>query len=135
MMRHSSTSAPSSPVSYLSIEDQETLERATSELLVTLLSDAIEFSDTRGHAFPSWRIRQEYEQDLAYHLFMLKRYPEAEAILLDIYDQRHEALPARHLLVTSAAEDLARLYTAWNRPAEAEKFRQLAQWRQVADSP
>lgn len=135
MMRHSSTSAACSPVSYLSIEDQETLERATSELLVTLLRDAIEFSDARGHAFPSWRVRQEYAQDLAYHLFKLKRYSEAEVLLLDIYEQRHEALPARHQFVTGVAEDLARLYTAWNQPAEAEKFRQLAQWRQVADSP
>mgnify|MGYP003597621309 CR=1 FL=1 len=58
------------------------------------------------------------------HLVLAKRYREAEPIMLAAERELTAALGPDAPIVALARERLVRLYTAWNRPAEAQAWRQ-----------
>jgi serine/threonine-protein kinase len=62
-------------------------------------------------------VRREYGACLT----KARRYPEAEAALLDAHSKL-ASLGPNHRIAKEAANRLAELYTAWGKPAEASRF-------------
>lgn len=112
---------------YLTPEEKTIWDGSIAESAIGLLEGAIALSDAKGTSFPTWRIRQELDIELGRWLMRVERWQEAETHLMAAYQRCSAALDPRHILVTVVAEDLARLYTAQGRAAEAEKFERLSQ--------
>ena len=56
----------------------------------------------------------------------MKRYEEAEPILLACHEQMMASLGAEHPNTAGAAEKLRELYTAWGRPEDVTRYTPLA---------
>lgn len=112
---------------FLSAAELSVWHRSMGESAVSLLESGIALSDSHGKSFPTWRIRQELETALGRWLTDLKRFEEAEVHLLAAFSRCQTSLDERHVITSHVAKYLAELYSAWDRPADAEKFRLL--WR------
>ena len=58
-------------------------------------------------------------------LVALERFEEAEALLLESYPVLRERRPRRDWRAIQTLERLVRLYTAWDRPDEADRYRAI----------
>jgi tetratricopeptide (TPR) repeat protein/predicted Ser/Thr protein kinase len=65
------------------------------------------------------------ERDLACCLTALGRFDDAEPLLLESYPQIKAAFGDRHRETVRAVEALVRLYTDWDKPSEADRYRAL----------
>ena len=68
-------------------------------------------------------------------LTRMGRFSEAEQVLFDAYEKLNAACGETHGFVRAARRRLAALYEAWNRPAEAEQWRQSSDASNVLNEP
>ena len=71
-----------------------------------------------------WRIAAA-QSELGNCLTALRRYEEAEGILLDSFAVLNDANPGNPSLVRQTAERLVRLYEAWQKPDQAAPYQEL----------
>ena len=73
-----------------------------------------------------WRIAAA-QSELGSCLTALRRYEEAEGLLLDSFAVLNDANPGNPSLVRQTAERLVRLYEAWQKPDRAAPYQELIQ--------